>query len=73
MRVIFDGARTSGRHGASPIHLRRVRAASFMIAYLLLSRTVSKRPDENLVSLPLALRVALKLGRGRIPAINRVA
>ena len=51
------GARTSGRrppcpglkgrHRASPIHRRRARAASFITAYLLLSRTASANPPEQ--------------------------
>ena len=36
-----------GRHRASPIHRRRARAASFITAYLLLSRTASANPPEQ--------------------------
>ena len=36
-----------GRHRASPIHRRRARAASFITAYLLLSRTASAPPPEQ--------------------------
>ena len=34
-------------HRASPIHRRRARAASFIRAYLLLSRTASAKPPEQ--------------------------
>ena len=36
-----------GRHRASPVHRRRARAASFITAYLLLSRTASANPPEQ--------------------------
>ena len=41
------GGAPGGGHRASPIHRRRARAASFITAYLLLSRTASANPPEQ--------------------------
>ncbi len=44
---LVGGAPGGGRHRSSPIHRRRARAASCITAYLLLSRTASANPNND--------------------------